>query len=65
MIATIWPRSTAVAAGAVTCASTLPAHTAMPYRQTQAAALCSRLRGDTKSLAHHLTYAMLALTLEG
>ena len=30
MIATIWPGSTALAAGAVTCASTLPAATAMP-----------------------------------
>ncbi len=30
MIATIWPGSTAFAAGAVTCASTLPTATAMP-----------------------------------
>ena len=30
MIATIWPGSTACAAGAVTCASTLPTATAMP-----------------------------------
>ena len=30
MIATIWPASTARAAGAVTCASTLPVATAMP-----------------------------------
>ena len=30
MIATIWPGSVALAAGAVTCASTLPTATAMP-----------------------------------
>ena len=30
MISTIWPGSTARAAGAVTCASTLPTATAMP-----------------------------------
>ena len=39
MIATIWPGSTALAAGAVTWASTLPTATAMPSgRPVQAAA---------------------------
>ena len=40
MMATIWPGSTACAAGAVTWASTLPTATAMPSgRPVQAAAL--------------------------
>ena len=40
MIATIWPGSSACAAGAVTCASTLPTATAMPSGSPVQAAAC-------------------------
>ena len=40
MIATIWPGSIACAAGAVTCASTLPTATAMPSGRPVHSAAC-------------------------
>ena len=50
MIATIWPGSTACAAGAVTCASTLPTATAMPSgRPVQAAASAVRVPARSPS----------------
>ena len=42
MIATIWPGAIAWAAGAVTCASTLPTATAMPSGSPVHAAACAR-----------------------
>ncbi len=54
MMATIWPGSTACAAGAVTWASTFPTHTAMPSGSPVQAAARAREaarpgaeRGDT------------------
>ena len=52
MIATIWPGSTARAAGAVTCASTLPTATAMPSGSpVQAAASADSAPGGVAELA--------------
>ena len=52
MIASIWPGSTARAAGAVTCASTLPTATAIPAgRPVQAAASAVRVPAACAELA--------------
>src|SRR5665647_3730949 len=59
MMATIWPGSTALAAGAVTCASTLPTATAMPSgRPVQAAAwtgLPEGIAGAVGNVDAHVT----------